>query len=189
MQNQTEFIENSGVWLSLTRRETGVRGLGKWMLHTGEPHRLYRQLKEQLLAGKLPDAAGIKTRAEQPAEGGAVYLHSGPYTDRAKLLRVAEELRQIHETTPLDLDRPLIYKTDLHNTWCETLARPGDGYYELLKRNWLYKYEQGRLIVRAAVLGLHRMLEHPPENADPEFLLIRSLLPEHMFAGEPGNTG
>ncbi len=182
-------METSGTWLSINRRDVEICGLGKWMLHTGEPHQLYRRLKEQLLAGKLPDAAGIKTLAQQPTEGGAVYLHSGPYTDQAKLLRVAERLRQIHKNTPLGLDRPLIYKTDLHNTWYETLARPGDGYYELLKRNWLYKYAEGKLIVRAAILALHQMLEDPPENADPEFLLIRSLLPEHMFAGVPGGTG
>lgn len=184
MSEKSEFIEHKDTWLSCSRRGVDPRGAGKWMLHTDQPHELYALLKEQLLAGKLQEAFSIKTRTEIPASGGSVYLHTGPYTDRSKLLRLAEELREINDSTPLGLKPPLVFKTDLHNTWCETIARPGDGYYELLKRNWLYKYENGKLIIRAAILGLHQMLEDPPHNADPEFLIIRSMLPEHMFAGE-----
>jgi len=184
MTDQMEFIEKKDTWLSCSRRGVDPRGAGKWMLHTEQPHELYNQLREQLLAGKLLDAFSIKTRTDLPASGGSVYMHSGPYTNQAKLLRLAEELREINDSTPLGLKPPLVFKTDLHNTWCETLARPGDGYYELLKRNWLYKYDNGKLIVRAAILGLHLILEDPPENSDPEFLIVRSLLPEHMFAGK-----
>jgi hypothetical protein len=36
--------------------------------------------------------------------------------------------------------------------------------------------------VNAAIQALHQALENPPENADPEFLIIRSLLPEELFA-------
>ncbi len=189
MADQMDFIEKKDTWLSCSRRNVDPRGAGKWMLHTEQPHQLYALLKEQLQAGKLQEAFSIKTRTALSDSGGSVYLHSGPYTDREKLLRLVEELREINETTPLGLKPPLIFKTDLHNTWCETLARPGDGYFELLKRNWLYRYESGQLIVRAAILGLHQMLEDPPENADPEFLIIRSMLPEHMFAGEKPVSG
>lgn len=184
MVTEMDFIENKDTWLSCSRRGVDPRGAGKWMLHSEQPHKLYALLREQLLAGKLREAFSIKTRVDPPASGGSVYLHSGPYTDRPKMLRLVEELKVINETTPLGLTPPLIFKTDLHNTWCETLARPGDGYYELLKRNWLYRYDSGRLVVRAAILGLHQMMENPPENADPEFLIIRSMLPEHMFAGK-----
>jgi hypothetical protein len=58
-----------------------------------------------------------------------------------------------------------------------------DGYYELLhKNNWIYRYEKEVLVVNAAIQALHQALENPPENADPEFLIIRSLLPEELFA-------
>ncbi len=81
--------------------------------------------------------------------------------------------------------RPLIFTSDLHNTWKETRSRPGDGYHELLHKNyWLYRYQDGKLIVNAVIQALHQALENPPENADPEFLIIRSLLPEEVFANE-----
>jgi hypothetical protein len=82
------------------------------------------------------------------------------------------------------LVRPLIFTTDLHNTWKETLSRPGDGYFELLhKYNWIYKYQDGKLVVNAAIQALHQVMEEPPENADEEFLIIRSLLPGELFEG------
>lgn len=183
MTEPDEFIELADYWLSITRKDHPSRGLGKWMLHTEDPHQLFEILKKAFVSGDLPDAISIKTKAEQPPGRGSVYVFSGPYTDRAKLLHLVEDLRELNEDTPLHLKEPLIYKTDLHNTWCEALSRPGDGYHELLKRNWLYRYQDGKLIVRAAILALHQALEDPPEDADPEFLLIRSLLPENMFAG------
>jgi hypothetical protein len=78
----------------------------------------------------------------------------------------------------------LTFKTDLHNTWGETLSRPGEGYHELLKEKyWIYKYENGKLVVNAAIQALHKAMENPPENADPEFAIIRSTLPGELFAG------
>ncbi len=184
MTGADEFIELEDYWLSITRRDHSVRGLGKWMLHTEKPHHLYKILKKEFINVGFKDAISIKTKAELPPPGrGSVYVFSGPYTDRAKLLRLVEELRELNEDTPLHLKEPLIFKTDLHNTWCEALSRPGDGYHELLKRNWLYRYKDGKLVIRAAILALHQALENPPEDADPEFLLIRSLLPDNMFAG------
>jgi len=79
--------------------------------------------------------------------------------------------------------RPLTFKTDLHNTWCETLSLPGDGYHEMLKKqNWIYKYENGKLVVNGVIQALHKAMEEPPENADTEFAIIRSMLPEEVFA-------
>jgi hypothetical protein len=183
MAESDEFIELAYYWLSITRRDHPVRGLGKWMLHTEEPHHLYNILKKEFKSEGLKDACSIKTKAQPSPGRGSVYVFSGPYTDRAKLLRLVEDLRELNEYSPLHLKEPLIFKTDLHNTWCEALSRPGDGYHELLKRNWLYRYQDGKLVVKAAILALHRALENPPENADPEFLLIRSLLPKNMFVG------
>jgi len=159
-------------------------GYGKWMLHTGEPHRLYQILREELLDGKLENACSLKTLAEPPKGGkaGAVYLYSTPYTDQEKLLQLADEMRAMDGVLDFQLTGPLIFKTDLHNTWCETLSRPGDGYHELLKRNWLYKYHDGKLVVNAAIQALHQAMENPPENADPAFLIIRSMLPSEVFA-------
>ena len=181
--DRDRFIQREDYWISITRRDYQTRGLGKWMLHTEDPHGLYGILKETFLSGGLRDASSIKTKARPRRGVGSVYVFSGPYTDRAKLLRLVEELRNLNEGTPLHLREPLVFKTDLHNTWCEALARPGDGYYELLKRNWLYRYKDGKLVVRAAILALHRALEDPPPDADPEFMIIRSMLPENMFAG------
>lgn len=179
-----DFIELENFWISITRKSKPIRGLGKWMLHTEQPHRLYKILREALKAGKLKDAFSIKTKAQEPSGGGAVYVFSGPYTDREKLLRLAEQIRLLNDSTPLKIDRPLIFKTDLHNTWCESLSRPGDGYHQLLKRSWIYRYQGGELIVKAAILALHQALEDPPQDADPEFLIIRSMLPNSMFAGK-----
>ena len=95
---------------------------------------------------------------------------------------VAEEIHDIYDRVDLRLTHPMIYKTDLHNTWCETLARPGDRYHALLKRNWLYQWG-GVLVVNAVIQALHQALEDPPENADREFLLIRSMLPGELFVG------
>jgi len=185
--NQSPFIELSDYWLSITRREYPIQGFGKWILPTEEPHRLYQILKEGLLAGALKDASSMKTKTEPPqgADAGAVYIHTAPYTDQEKLLRLAEELGELDGVHQFRLARPLIFTTDLHNTWKETLSRPGDGYYELLhKNNWLYRYQGGVLVVNAAILALHQALEDPPENADPEFLIIRSMLPDELFARE-----
>jgi hypothetical protein len=179
----SDFILLSDYWFSITRKDYPARGYGKWILFTEEPHRLYRILEELLKSGALAEAYSMKTKAK-PSEGvGKVYLYSAPYTDQDKLLRLAEELRELDGIHKLKLVRPLIFTTDLHNTWKETLARPGDGYYELLhKYNWIYKYSDGKLGVNAAIQALHQALENPPENADPEFLIIRSLLPEVLFA-------
>jgi hypothetical protein len=185
--NQSPFIELSDYWLSLTRKDYPSRGFGKWSLFTEQPHRLYRILEELLKSGALRDAYSMKTRTE-PGEGaiaGRVYIYSAPYTDQEKLLRLAEELRELDGVHQFRLVRPLIFTTDLHNTWKETLSRPGDGYHELLyKNNWIYRYERGVLVVNAAIRALHQALEDPTENADPEFLIIRSLLPEEVFARE-----
>jgi len=179
------FHDTAGPWLAISRPEVTARGIGKWMLHTRSPQRLFQALKKAFQGGSLPSALGLKTKPKHPPEGGAVYVYTGPYTDQDLILQLAEELRAVHGEHDLGLNRPLIYKTDLHNTWCETLARPGDGYYELLKGNWIYKYHQGTLIVNPPIQALHRALEHPPNNADPQFLLLRSLLPEVLFAGSP----
>ena len=185
--NQSPFIELSDYWLSITRKDYPIRGFGKWILPTGEPHRLYQILREKLLAGALRDASSMKTKAEPPqgAGAGAVYIHTAPYTDQEKLLRLAEELGELDRAHQFRLVGPLIFTTDLHNTWKETLSHPGDGYYELLhEQNWLYRYEGGVLVVNAAIQALHQAMEDPPENADPEFAIIRSMLPEEVFARE-----
>ena len=180
------FIELSDYWLSISRKEYPSRGFGKWSLATEEPHRLYRILREELISGALGDASSIKTKVKPP-EGekvGAVYIHTAPYTDLERVLRLAEKLRALDGEHGFRLVRPLIFTTDLHNTWKEKLSRTGDGYHELLhKNNWLYKYKNGELVVNAAIQSLHQAMENPPENADPEFLILRSLLPEEVFAG------
>ncbi|MCJ7735038.1 MAG: hypothetical protein MUP11_10870 [Anaerolineales bacterium] len=177
------FTELSDFWLSITRKDFPNRGFGKWMLFTEGPLQLYQLLRDQLLVGALRDAFSIKTKAEPPEDRGAVYVHTAPYTDREKVLRLAEELLELDRVHQFQLTGPLLFKTDLHNTWAETISRPGDGYHELLKRNWLYRYEDGKLMVNAVIQALHQSLEDPPENADPAFLLIRSLLPRELFAG------
>jgi len=184
MTEETPYIEHTGYWTSLTRTGDYPRGMGKWMLHTGEPHRLYEILRAEMLAGKLVEAYSIKTKTEAPSGRGAVYLHTGSYTDQDRLLRLADELRALDGIHDFMLTGPLLYKSDLHNTWCETLARPGDRYHKLLKRNWLYRYSDGKLVVNAVIQALHAALEDPPENADKEFLLIRSMLPAELFAGK-----
>jgi len=181
--NPSPFIEYSDYWLSITRQDYPSRGFGKWSLFTEQPQRLYRILEGMLKSGALGDAYSMKTRTE-PREGlEKVYLHSAPYTDQEKQLSLVEELRELDGIHEFQLVRPLIFTTDLHNTWKETLSRPGDGYHELLhKNNWLYRYEGGVLVVNAAIQALHQALENPPENADAEFLIIRSMLPEEVFA-------
>jgi len=184
--NQSPFIELEDYWLSITRQDFPRRGFGKWSLFTEQPQRLYRILEEVLKSGALKDSYSMKTRAE-PGEGakaGKVYVYSAPYTDQEKLLRLADELRELDGAHQFQLVQPLIFTTDLHNTWKETLSRPGDGFHELLhKNNWIYLYEGGVLVVNAAIQALHQGLENPPENADAEFLIIRSMLPEELFAG------
>jgi hypothetical protein len=185
--NQSPFSELSDYWLSITRKDYPFRGFGKWILSAEEPHRLYQILREMLLAGALPAAYSMKTKAEpaQGAKAGDVYIHTAPYTDQERVLQLAEELRELDGKHQFNLTGPLLFKTDLHNTWEFTISRPGDGYHELLQeQNWLYKYQDGKLIVNAAIQALHQALEDPPLNADQEFLIIRSLLPEELFAGE-----
>jgi hypothetical protein len=183
MTDTSSYLEQTDYWTSITRPGDYPRGMGKWMLHTTEPHRLYGILREEMLAGKLGDAYSIKTKTEAPPERGAVYTHTGPYTDQARIIRLAEELKEMDRIHDFQLTGPLLYKSDLHNTWCETLARPGDRYHALLKRNWLYQFSDGELVVNAVIQALHQALEQPPENADKEFLIIRSMLPPELFAG------
>ena len=186
--NQSPFIELSDYWLSITRKDYPIRGFGKWMLFTKEPHRLYQILREGLTSGALRDAYSMKTKVEPPPQGatvGDVYVFTAPYTDQERVLRLAEELRELDGVGQFRLVGPLLFKTDLHNTWGGTLSSPGDGYHELLKeKDWLYKYENGKLVVNAAIQALHKAMENPPDNADPEFAIIRSMLPEEVFAGE-----
>ena len=184
MTESSHFIETADYWTSLTRPGEYPRGMGKWMLHTDQPQRLFRILKEEMVTGKLAEAYSIKTLTEAPAEGGGVYVHTGPYIDQAIILRLAEELQALDGVHDFQLTGPLLYKSDLHNTWCETLCRPGDSYHALLKRNWLYQYSDGQLVVNAVIQALHQALEDPPENADTEFRIIRSMLPEELFVGE-----
>jgi len=40
------------------------------------------------------------------------------------------------------------------------------------------------LVVNGVIQALHKAMEDPPENADTEFLIIRSMLPEEVFAGD-----
>lgn len=182
--NSSAFIELSDFWLSITRQDYPRRGFGKWSLFTEEPHRLYRILEKLMKSGALADAYSMKTRTE-PREGvDKVYVYTAPYPDQEKTFRLAKELQELGGSHNFQLVRPMIFTTDLHNTWKETLARPGDGYYELLKKNnWIYKYTDNKLVANAVIQALHQALEEPPENADPAFLLIRSLLPGELFAG------
>jgi len=186
MPKTAPFIELNDYWLSITREDFALRGYGKWMLATDEPHQLYQILKKELQAGRLADAFSIKTR-EEPKKGavGEVYVFTAPYTDKDKVLRVAEELKSLNEKYNFDLMGPLLFKTDLHNSWWRNVSRPGDGYHELLEQqNWIYKYQGGKLVVNAAIEALHRALEDPPEDIDQEFQIIRSMLPEGLFAGD-----
>jgi hypothetical protein len=184
-EKAADFIELSEYWISITRKDYPSQGLGKWSLFTRQPQQLYQNLRELMISGALLDACSLKTKSEPDREVARVYLYSGPYTDQEKLLRLAQEIRDLDQSHDFQLERPLIFTTDLHNTWKETLSRPGDGYHELIKKiNWIYKYQGGELIVQPAIQALHQALENPLPQADPEFLLIRSLLPENMFAGE-----
>ena len=186
MAKPSPFIELNDYWLSITREDFPLQGFGKWMLYTDEPHQLFKILKDELIDGAFPDAFSIKTRSE-PKKGalGEVYLYTAPYTDREKVLRVAEQLGVLNVKYNFDLMAPLLFKTDLHNTWWRNVSALGDGYHELLEQqNWIYKYKSGKLFVNPAIEALHRALENPPEDADPAFLIIRSLLPEELFAGE-----
>jgi len=186
MSKNAPFIELNDYWFSITREDFALRGYGKWMLYTDEPHQLYQILKKELQAGRLADAFSIKTRQE-PKKGalGEVYVFTAPYTDKEKVLRVAEELKGLNQKYNFALLGPLLFKTDLHNTWWRNVSRPGDGYHELLEQqNWIYKYQGGKMVVNAAIEALHQALEHPPQDTDPEFAIIRSMLPEELYAGE-----
>jgi hypothetical protein len=185
MSKTTPFIELNDYWLSITREDFPLQGFGKWMLYTDEPHQLFKILRGELLDGGFPDAFSIKTKSE-PKKGavGEVYLFTAPYTDKEKVLRVAEQLGKLNQKYNFDLMGPLLFKTDLHNTWWRNVSAPGDGYHELLEQqNWIYKYQGGKLVVNAVIEALHRALEDPPEDIDKEFAIIRSMLPEELFAG------
>jgi hypothetical protein len=186
MSQSAPFIEMNDYWLSITREDFALRGYGKWMLSTDEPHQLYQILKAEMLAGGLSDAFSIKTLEEPKKKKlGEVYVFSAPYTDREKVLRVAKQLGELNQKYNFDLMGPLLFKTDLHNTWWRNVSRPGDGYHELLEQqNWIYKYQGGKLVVNAVIEAIHQALEKPPEEIDPEFASIRSLLPEELYAGE-----
>jgi hypothetical protein len=178
-----QFIELSDHWLSITRKEHPLRGYGKWSLFTNDPHNLYGKLADLLKSGALSNAYSMKTRADHHGKQGKVYVYCAPYTDQKKILRLAQEICELDAIHQVHLNHPLIFTTDLHNTWKETLSRPGDGYHELLHQyNWIYRYEDGKLMVNAVIQALHQALENPPENADAEFLIIRSMLPEEVFA-------
>ena len=184
--NPDKFIKLDDYWLSITRKDHPLRGFGKWILYAEDPHQLYDVLREALLDGALPDASSMKTKAESPKDSktGKVYVYTAPYTDQELVLRLAQQIQELDGVQQLGLVRPLSFKTDLHNTWEFTLSRPGDGYHELLKENnWIYKYQDGKLVVNPAIQTLHQAMEDPPENADPEFAIIRSMLPEEVFAG------
>lgn len=186
MTKPSPFIEMNDYWLSITREDFPLQGFGKWMLYTDEPHQLFNILRDELLDGGFPDAFSIKTLSE-PKKGGVgeVYVFTAPYTDREKVLRVAEQLRVLNEKYNFDLMGPLLFKTDLHNTWWRNVSAPGDGYHELLeKQNWIYKYKGGKLMVNPVIAALHSVLESPPVDTDQEFLIIKSMLPEELFAGE-----
>ena len=186
MAKPAPFIELNDYWLSITHEDFALRGYGKWMLYTDEPHQLYQILKGEMKKGAFSDAFSIKTRAE-PKNGavGEVYIFTAPYTDRDKVTRVALELKKLNEKYNFALMGPLIFKTDLHNTWWRNVSRPGDGYHELLEeQNWIYQYKGGKLTVNPVIQALHQALENPPAESDPAFLIIRSLLPEELFSGE-----
>ena len=186
MAKKSNFIELNDYWLSVTREDFALRGYGKWMLSTDEPHQLFKILKDEMMAGGLADVFSIKTLEEpKKRKPGEVYVFTAPYTDRKKVLRVARELKKLNETYNFDLMGPLLFKTDLHKTWWRNVSAPGDGYHELLeKQNWIYQFKGGKLVVNPAIEAIHRVLEDPPEDADPGFSSIRSKLPEELFAGK-----
>jgi hypothetical protein len=186
MVKQNPFIEQNDYWLSITREDFPLQGFGKWMLYTDEPHQLFKILKDELIEGAFPDAFSIKTKSEPKAGAmGEVYLYTAPYTDRKKVARVAEQLKSLNEKYNFDLMGPLLFKTDLHNTWWRNVSAPGDGYHELLeKQNWIYKYQGGKLVVNPVIEAVHRALENPLQDEDKEFQIIRSMLPEELFAGK-----
>ena len=186
MNNHARFIELNDYWLSITREDFADRGFGKWILYTDTPQKLFGILREEMKKGGLADAFSIKTLAEPKKEGyGEVYVYTAPYTDREKVLQVAVQLQILNEGYNFDLLKPLIFKTDLHNTWWRNVSRPGDGFHELLeKQDWIYKLRGGKLLVNAPIEAIHQALEQPPEQIDQEFAIIRSMLPEELFAGE-----
>jgi len=182
--NQSPFLELSDFWLSITRRDFNARGVGKWMLYAPDPLQTYQRLRDILIKGGLPEVISIKTRREPRGAVEGIFVYTAPYTDLEKVSRVAEELLGFAREQGLELVRPLLFKTDLHNTWGKVYSRPGDGYHELLeKKYWIYQYQDGKLVVNAVVQALHRAMEDPPENTDPEFLIIRSMMTAELFAG------
>ena len=135
--------------------------------------------------------AGGRAIAEHlSAEGDGPGLaeHGQATEDVRRLLRGLHQpvqLQILNEGYNFDLLKPLIFKTDLHNTWWRNVSRPGDGYHELLeKQDWIYKLRGGKLLVNAPIDAIHQALEKPPEQIDQEFAIIRSMLPEELFAGE-----
>ena len=70
-----DFIELDDHWRSITRRDHNARGVGKWILGSADPHRLYQILREEMLSGVLLEVISMKTKKERAkGEGGGVYL-------------------------------------------------------------------------------------------------------------------
>ena len=163
--NQSPFSELSDFWLSITRRDHNPQGIGKWLVYTPDSLLTYQILQETLKAGGLADVISIKTRREPRDRIEGVFVYAAPYTDLEKVTRLAAELLQLVQEQDFQLARPLLFKTDLHNTWAKVYSRPGDGYHELLeKKYWIYEYKDGELVVNAAIQALHQVLEDPPEK-------------------------
>jgi hypothetical protein len=49
-------------------------------------------------------------------------------------------------------------------------------------QNWINKYLFKKLVNKTAILVLLQAMDNPPQNADPELNIHRSLLPNEVFA-------
>jgi len=179
------FIELKNHWHSITVRDHYPQGIGKWKLYSRDPHRVYQILREILVDGGLEEVTSIKVRCEVVDGIDKVFVYTAPYTDLEKIIRLAEKLTALNQEHDFQLDRSLYFKTDLHTTWSKVYSQPGDGYHELLReKNWIYQYRDGELVINAAIQALHSAMENREENQDPEFQILRSLLPSNVFARE-----
>lgn len=98
---------------------------------------------------------------------------------------MAEQLGALNVKYNFALMGPLLFKTDLHNTWWRNVSALEDGYHELLEQqNWIYKYQGGKLLVNAVIEALHRALEDPPEDIDPESLRSSGRCFQRSFSRE-----
>ena len=185
MSKLSDYLELSDYWRSITRRPFLACGNGKWKIYTKDAHQVYKILREVYIASGLKDVTSIKVRDELEEGIDNVYVYTAPYTDLNKVSQLAEELLKLHWEHNFRMDRPLHFKTDLHTNWQKSISASGDGYHELLsKKNWIYKYVDGKLEINAIIDSLHQAMEDPPENADKEFAVIRSMLPREVFAGK-----